>query len=174
MTMKKVLQISIFVLLFVVGSTGIHAQKFGYLNSAALLAEMPEVKQANANLEALQKQLQKKGKGMVETLQAKYAEVEKQVREGRLSPKEQEQEAQKLREEESSIAQFEQDMVKQLKEKEGELLQPVIDRVNEAIQSVAKTNGYQFIFDASPGTGILLYADESQDVSAMVKSELGM
>lgn len=42
--------------------TTISAQKFGYLNSQALLAELPEVKQADANLQALQTQLEKKGK----------------------------------------------------------------------------------------------------------------
>ena len=36
------------------------AQKFGYVNSQEILAGMAEVKQADANLEALQKQLQKK------------------------------------------------------------------------------------------------------------------
>ena len=51
------------------------AQKFGYLNSQALLSELPEVKQADANLQALQAQLEKKGQQMVSELENKYKDL---------------------------------------------------------------------------------------------------
>lgn len=151
-------------------TTTTQAQKFGYLNSAAILAEMPEVKQADANLEALQKQLQKKGQGMVELLQKDYGLIQKRIENGELSPKQQEEEAAKLKAREQEIGQFEQDMAKQLQDKRNELLQPIYDKVNKAISDVAKENGFQFIFDQ----GVLLYSEESQDVSKMVKAKLGI
>lgn len=146
------------------------AQKFGYLNSAAILAEMPEVKQADANLEALQKQLQKKGQEMVAKLQEDFTEVRRQIDEGNLSPIQQENESKRLQEEEAKIAKFEQDMMKQVQEKREELLGPIYERVNQAIEDVAKENGYQFIFDQ----GVLLYAKDEQDVSSLVKAKLGL
>lgn len=148
------------------------AQKFGYLNSNAILAEMPEVQQANANLDALRKQLQKKGQQMLQNLQTKYQDVQQRVERGELSPKQQEEEGQKLQAEEQNIAKFEQDMISQLKTKEAELLQPILDKVNDAIAAVAKEDGYTYIFDSS--VGILLYADDSTDVSDKVKSKLGI
>jgi outer membrane protein len=148
----------------------VQAQKFGYLNSAAILAEMPEVKQADANLEALQKQLQKKGQDMLKKLQEDYGKVQQQVQAGNLSPIQQEQESKRLQEEEAKIAKFEQDMIKQVQDKRDELLGPIYDKVNQAIQDVASENGYQFIFDQ----GVLLYAEDSQDVSTLVKAKLGL
>ena len=148
------------------------AQKFGYLNSQALLAELPEVQQARTNLETFQKQLQKRGEGMLVDLQNKYKAVQQRVERGELSPKEQETEVAKIKAQESEIGKFEQDMIRQIQEKEATLLQPILDRVNTAIKNVAEENGYQFIFDA--GTQVLLFADESTDVSSMVRSKLGI
>lgn len=160
------------VLCLVAGTQFVSAQKFGYINSQALLAEMPEVKQADANLEALQKQLQKKGQQMLTSLQSKYQELQRKEQQGELSPKQLEEEAKKLKEQETELAKFEQDMQKQLLEKKETLLAPIIEKVNQAIQDVAAENGYTYIFDAS--VGVILYADESTDVSSKVKAKLGI
>lgn len=168
--MKKFVKASVLLLLFFSMMGIAQAQKFGYVNSAAILAEMPDVKQADANLEALQKQLQKKGQGMVEKLQQDYAAVRQKVDNGELSPLQQQQESDRLEKAQAEIAKFEQDMVKQVQDKREELLQPIYDKVNTAIADVAKENGFQFIFDQ----GVLLYAEESQDVSTMVRAKLGM
>jgi outer membrane protein len=150
----------------------LHAQKFGYLNSAALLQEMPEVKEAEANLETLQKQLQARGQKMLEDFQVKYADLERRHNEGGIAPKDLELEAQKLKEEETNIAKYEQDMQKQLLEKREALLQPILDRVNAAIKEFAQQEGYTYIFDSS--AGVLLYADETTDVTTRIKAKLGM
>lgn len=152
--------------------SNVSAQKFGYLNSQLLLSEMNEVEQAKANLEVLGQQLRKKGEAMVADLQAKYGAVQQKVAEGGMSPKDQEAEVAKLKAEEAEIAKFEQDMVQQLQKKEADLLQPILERVNEAIKAVAQEDGYQYIFDAS--TQVLLYADETTDVSAKVRTKLGI
>ncbi len=146
--------------------------KIGYVNSVALLQDIPDVKQANANLEALQKQLTKKGQGMVEEFQKKYQELQQKEQRGELSPKQLEEEAQKLREEETKIAQYEQEMQTQLGEKRNTLLQPIFDDVNAKIAEVAKENGFTYIIDESGGS--LLYKDEAFDITAMVKEKLGL
>jgi outer membrane protein len=51
-------------------------------------------------------------------------------------------------------------------------MQPILDKVNEAIQSVAKEQGFHYIFDAN--SGVILYADESTDVTNLVKAKLGI
>ena len=168
--MKSLMKIACLVLAMGSMLSMVQAQKFGYVNSAAILAEMPAVKQADANLEALQTQLQKKGQGMLEKLQADYTEVQRKVQNGELSPVQQEQEGKRLQEEEAKIAKFEQDMIAQVQTKREELLNPIYEKVNTAIKDVANENGFQFIFDQ----GVLLYADESQDVSTLVKAKLGM
>ena len=71
---------------------------------------------------------------------------------------------------EEELLKYEQEMIGKLQAKEQELLKPIMDKVNQAIQDVAAEGGYAMIFDA----GVLLYAAEGTDVSAQVKSKLGM
>lgn len=166
--MKRILKATLVVALLFSVAFSADAQKFGYVDSQAILADMPEVKQADANLEALQKQLQKKGQGMVEKLQQDYAAVQQKVVDGLLSPQQQETEAKKLEERQMEIAKFEQDMVNQIQNKRNELLEPIYKKVNDAISAVAKENGYQMIFEK----GVLLYSEPAQDVSAKVRAKL--
>ena len=166
----QTLKFALLVCLLSCGTLSMQAQKFGYLNSAALLQEMPEVKEAEANLETLQKQLQAKGQKMVEDFQNKYSDLESRQQE--IAPKDLEVEVQKLREEEANIGKYEQDMQRQLVEKREALLQPILDRVNAAIKEFAEAEGYTYIFDSS--SGVLLYADDSTDVTDKIKAKLGM
>ena len=170
--MKKIIKTSFLFIAFLSMTATMQAQKFGYVHSAAILSEMPEVKQADSNLETLQKQLYKKGEGMVELLQKDYAAVQQKVAAGELSPKQQEDEVKKLETRQAEIAKFEQEMEQQLVAKREELLKPIYDKVNQAIKDVAKDGGYQMIFDAS--TSILLYAEDGADVSEQVKTKLGI
>ncbi len=170
MTIRKFLKVALFVAAYFVFTQTTEAQKFGYINSGEILSALPEVKQADANLEAYQTQLQKSGQKLVDQFEADYKALQKKVENGELSPKQQEEEASKLQKRQNEIAQFQQDMAQKLEEKRNKLLKPIYDKVDAAIKAVAKEGGYQFIFEQ----GVLLYADESQDVSAKVKAKLGL
>ena len=50
------------------------------------------------------------------------------------------------------------------------LYSPIVQKAQEAIKSVAKTNGYTYIFDS--GVGSILYAEESDDILPLVKAYL--
>lgn len=158
--------------MFLFSVANISAQKFGYLNSTLLLSEMPKVKQAQANLETLKTQLQKKGQQELAQLKSDYEAAQRKVEQGLLSPKQQEEEAARLKGKEQDLAKVEQDMMQQLSEKEKTLMQPILDAVNVAIKEVAETDGFTYIFDTS--TGVLLFADEALDVTAKVKTKLGI
>lgn len=169
--MNRIIAVFLFVAMLT-GSQSIWAQKFGFVNSAALLTELPEVKAADSQLNVLQSQLKKKGEEMVTAFQQKYTELATKEKNGEFSPKQLETESQKLKEEETKITQFEQESAQTMAKKRDELLQPILDRVNKAIGEVAKESNYTYIFDAS--TNVLLYADESADVTALVKKKLGL
>ena len=152
----------------------IQAQKFGYVDSGSILEALPKVKEAESNLEALNKQLQAKGQKMMEDFQVKYQDLERKVQSGDITPKDQEAQAALLEEERNKIVAFDQDMQKQLNEKRESLLTPILEEVRAAIQAVAKENGYTYVFDGSPGVGVLLYADESTNVTPLVKAKLNI
>lgn len=168
--MNKILKVGSLLVMMCFAAISVQAQKFGYVNSQEILANMPEVKQAEANLEALQKQLQKKLQDGMNKLQQDYVAIQQKVERGELSPKQQEEEAKKLQDRQNQLAQEEQGMVEQIQKKRADELNPILEKVNKAIADVAKEDGYQFIFEQ----GALLYFEESQDVSAKVKAKLNM
>ncbi len=168
--MKNILRISAMILAFVAVTNMGQAQKFGYVNSQAILSELPEVKQAEANLEALQQQLQKRLQSSIETLQSDYLAIQQKVERGELSPVQQEEEGAKLQERQQALAQEEQNMVTQIQDKRTELLQPILDRVNNAINEVAKENNYTLIFDQA----VLIYFEEEQNIEPMLRAKLNM
>ena len=147
-------------------------QKFAYINSQAILGNLPEVKQANANIETFRNQLISLGQKKLEALQKKYKDLEQKQQRGELSPKQLEAESQKLKADEEKLNKFDQESQQRIMEKSEELLKPIRDKVQKVIDDVARENGYEFIFDAS--MGFILYADKSTDISDKVKIKLGI
>ena len=172
--MKSILKYTIILVVAMVISFSANAQKIGYVDSGSLLTMMPKVKEAESNLETLGKQLQAKGQKMMQDFQVKYQDLERRAQAGDIAPKDQEAQVALLKEEENKILQFEQEMQTQLAAKREELLEPILAEVRTAIQTVAKDNGYSYIFDGSPGVGVLLYADTTTDVTPLVKARLGL
>ena len=172
--MKSILQYILIPVVALLLSLPVSAQKIGYVDSGSLLTMMPKVKEAESNLEALGKQLQAKGQKMMQDFQLKYQDLERRAQAGDIAPKDQEAQVAMLKEEENKILQFEQEMQTQLAAKRDELLAPILEEVRNAIQTVAKDNGYTYIFDGSPGVGVLLYADETTNVTPLVKAKLGL
>lgn len=150
------------------------AQKFGYVNSAQVMSLLPEVKEANSSLEVFQKQYEARLKSMIEEYQQKGMALQTKVQQGEIAPKQQEEETKKLQDLETQIGTLEQEMRQKVAEKQESLIAPIIEKMQNAIDSVAAEGGYQYIFDASPGNGILLYAEQNLDVTPMVMAKMGI
>lgn len=169
-TMKNWMHAGGLVIIALLMTVAVQAQKFGYINSSALLVDLPEVKQAESDLEAFSKQLQKKGQDMVAKFQTDVQAFQKKVEAGELSPKQQDEEEKRLEAVRAELGKYEQDMTTQIQTKRETLLKPIYDKVNEAIKAVATEGGYQYVFDQ----GVLLYFEASSDISAAVKKKLGI
>jgi outer membrane protein len=169
-TMKNWMHAGGLVIIALLMTVAVQAQKFGYINSSALLVDLPEVKQAESDLEAFSKQLQKKGQDMVTKFQTDVQAFQKKVEAGELSPKLQDEEEKRLEAVRAELGKYEQDMTTQIQTKRETLLKPIYDKVNDAIKAVATEGGYQYVFDQ----GVLLYFEPSADISAAVKKKLGI
>lgn len=152
--------------------TSVSAQKYGYVNSQAILQSMPAVKAANAEMESLQKQLESKYQKMVKDYQTKALSISQKQQNGELSPKQVEDEAKKLTGDEESIRKYELQIKQQLAKKQETLLKPIYDKLENAIKTVAKEKGFTMIFDYSAGS--ILYADPSTNLESAIKAKLGM
>ncbi len=151
----------------------VSAQKYGHLNYGNLLSAMPEVKTANTELETYRQQLITRGEAMAKKFQENYTKFVADVQSGDLAPVTQTQRQQALEQEQQSILAYEQEVAQKVEQKRQELLMPIIDKMNNAIEAVAKENGYVLIFDTSVFNAIL-FADASEDVLGKVKAKLGL
>lgn len=166
--LKSILLLSAFVLT----AFAVDAQKFGYINSAELLEQLPKVKAANSTLETYQKQLMTQGQDMVKKFETSYQALAKEAQEGKLSQVQMQKKEAELGEEQQKIQAFEVDVQNKILKKREELYGPILDEVKVVIEAIGKEQGYTMIFDSSGGT--ILHASDSENVMSLVKTRLGI
>ncbi len=169
--MNKILK-SLLIGLALMAVSSLHAQKFGYINSAELLAEVPAVKAADSELETYQAQLVKSGEDMVKKLETKFQAYSKEAQEGLLSQVQMQKKEEELAAEQQKIQKYEVEVQNKILVKREELYKPILDKVKSAIEDVGKENGYTMIFDTSTGT--ILHANDGDNVMSLVKTKMGM
>jgi len=59
-----------------------------------------------------------------------------------------------------------------VQKKQMELLKPIIEKAQKAIQDVAKEKGIKYVLDSTPGKGLIVF--DGEDLMAAVKAKLGM
>lgn len=168
--MKRLLGI----ILVVFMATTVFAQKdykFGHINSNELLAAMPERDSARNELQQYSQMLQKEMEAMQTELQTKYTTyLEKQQTYSDLVRQSKETEIQEMQQ---RIQGFQQTAQQDLQQKEGELFQPIMEKAQAAIETVAKANGFTYVFDLGAG-GVIYHSEQSIDILPLVKKELGI
>ena len=167
---------SILMIALVIGAFQLSAQqnlKIGYTNADYLLSLLPEAKQIDAELKAYEKQLQNQ-------IQAKYTNLQNMMADYQQNAASYDDLIRANKEEEitqlqQQIQKFSQDAETSLMNKRNTLLQPAFEKINAAIETIAKENGYTHIFSAgAPGFDVLLYAREEDDVSNLILKKLGV
>ena len=165
--MKKYI---IIILALVLSVTG-YAQKakFGHVDYAAIMKEMPGIDTAQTNLLNLQKELQETGQLMAEELKTKEAEYNRLAAGGASAAilKVKEDEITKMY---ARFQEFASNSEQELQAKQLELLKPFQDKLVEAIKKVAENGKYTYVFDIST----LAFFSDSDDLSKAVKTELGI
>lgn len=163
------------ILLFVaLGSGNVFAQKFAYVDTEYILAQLPDYKSAQKQLNELSEKWQKE-------VDAKYAEIDKLYKDYSAEEVLWNNEQKKQRQEEIIAKEKEAKTFQQSKfgyegelfKKREQLIKPIQDRVFEAIQTIAKREDLDFIFDKS-GDMIMLFSNARFDKSGEVLEELGI
>ena len=155
------------------GAQAQNTQKFGHVNTSALLEMMPDVATADKQLAAFQEGLIKGGESKARKFEQDVKAYQSAVAAGTLSKVQQAQTEQALTAARDEISQYEQQVQFQVMQKREELLKPILQKVDEAVQAEGKEGGYTFIFDSSV-SGALLYAMDSEDLLPAVKQRLGL
>ena len=167
---KQLLFTGLFTLLMFFG----FAQKYAYINSEYILSQIPEYKEAQAELDRVAVQWQKEIEAKFSTIdcmykryQAEFITLPEQIKQSR---------------EEAIIAQ--EKAAKELQKKRfgqngdlfkkrEELVKPIQDRVINAVNDYAKEKGYAFVFDTA-GDLTIIYADPKWDINEEVLQKMGI
>ncbi|MEL6969698.1 MAG: OmpH family outer membrane protein [Bacteroidota bacterium] len=169
--MKKILLVSTLVLGSLIALTG--QDRYGHLNFGNLIAVMPEAIQANDSLEIMQATMVARGEAMAAQFQRDASAFIKDVQSGTLTPVQQQERQAALEKRQVEIQNFEQEIVQTMGATRNQMLEPIIARAQQAIDDVAKENGYVMVFDTSVFNAVM-FADESEDLMDMVKAKLGI
>jgi outer membrane protein len=151
-----------------------HAQKYAIIDTKYILDRMPEYKTAQNQLDDIAKTWQKEIDDMQSELDKMYKNYDaeqvmlsdelKKKREDQLFIKEK-----AVRDLQRQRFGFEGDLFK----KRQELIQPVQNKVYNAVQKLAVQRGYDFILDKSEGITVI-FADPKLEKSDDVLRELGI
>jgi outer membrane protein len=152
----------------------VHAQKYAIIDTKYILDKMPDYKTAQAQLDNIAKGWQKEIDDMQQELDKMYKNYDaeqvmlsdelKKKREDQLFVKEK-----AVRDLQRQRFGFEGDLFK----KRQELIQPVQNKVYNAVQKLAVQRGYDFILDKSEGITVI-FADPKLEKSDDVLRELGI
>ena len=145
-------------------------QKIGYINSEELIMAMPEAKKADADITAYAKTFQDQLQAMQKELETKYKAYEagvKTMTEAMKDVKEKE-----LTDLQNRIQSVQQGAEEKIAAKRQDMLKPITEKADAAIQAVAKEKGYSYILDANAGG--IIYALPTDNIIADVKNKLGI
>ncbi len=167
--MKKFLSVTLFALsLVAAGEVKAQSSKIGYISSQELVSVMPETKKADSALQELRNALVQ---NYTDKQNAFYAAVEKYNKDSAtlttavktVKRNELTKMGQELGSEEERIQQ-------QLQQRQQELLGPINKKAYDAVQSVAKENGYGYVFEKEA----LLVAPPGDDILPLVAKKLNI
>ena len=140
--------------------------KTAHIDVSEIMTKMPQMLEAQKQLEKLSLTYQADYKTMGDEYQAKLKKYESEATTVTETLNvERQKEVQDM---EKRIQEYGQNAQKELQTKEGDLMKPIEEKVKTAIQKVGKAKGYQYVLNSA---GLLLA--DGPNLTADVKKELG-
>ena len=141
-------------------------QKFGYVNSAAILAQAPGRAEAEAQfnneVKAYQAQLQR----MSDSLQLLASTFDKEA--PRLDSATRDTRAKSIRSKESDYQTRARKLDEQMQNRQAELVRPIMEQLQKIIEAVRAEDNYSMIFDVGSQTSVIVAADKNLDITQKV------
>lgn len=168
--MRNLKKIAVVIILFVGATSFVNAQsKVAHINVQQLLSEMPEMKQAEAELKKLQETYRADIEDSMTELRNKYTLYSNES--SSKTQEENEKRAVELQGYEKSIQDAQAAAQQELQKKQAELFAPISEKAKAAIDKVAAAQGFAYVLDATQGYGLIVA--NGTDLLAAVKKELG-
>lgn len=143
--------------------------KFGHVNIQKLVTELPDKLAADKKLQNEANKLEQNLKVMNEELDAKYTDyMQKRDTLPELIRATKEKELQEISE---RLKNFQMLAQQNIQQQEQQLLQPIIEKIQKAIDEVGSENGFIYIFDISSRV-VIYHSEQSKDVEELVKAKM--
>ena len=162
----------IVLMLMFIDPMSVFAQKFGHIKRQEIVNVMPEYTKAQTDIKTMEKQYQDEIQRAVDDLNKKYAAFQEE--QANLPQNIKDRRMKELQELNEKGMQYQQEAQQQLSQAWMEKLQPIIKKVDDAIKAVGQEGGYVYIFDLDSTDIPFVNETLSTDVSAAVKSKLGL
>lgn len=144
----------------------------GHCSVDSVLAKMPEYQTAMAELEALSTELQSILDDEQADIQAAAQNLE--ANRGTWTQLRITAAEQRLQEDVRTFQQNTKDAQATLSQREAQLLNPIITKLQATINVVGEENGYDYILDSTPGRSVVIFKTEEHDISELVLKEMGL
>lgn len=168
--MKKIKLLAVAIVLFI-GVTQMSAQtKVAHIDTQALVAAMPEMKEAGKELEKISRTYEAELRNLASTFEAKVTRYENEA--NSKTEEENMARAQELQEMQNNIQEYRQEAMRGLEKKEQDIYQPLLERAKKAIEKVGKEQGFDYVLDSTLGSGVIMA--NGKDLLEDVKKELGI
>jgi outer membrane protein len=157
--------------LFVMSGVAQAQVKIAHVNTAEILDAMPDKAKAEKSLENYYNELQSQLQTMATEYQNKMQDYEaNQATMSNLVKQSKEKEIMDLQ---NRIQQFQANAENEFEAKRSELLKPILDKIQNAINTVGKEKGYTYILDLATGATVYV-SDSAIDATNNVKAKLGL
>ncbi|MCU0449732.1 MAG: OmpH family outer membrane protein [Bernardetiaceae bacterium] len=148
--------------------------KVGYTNADLILSALPEAKTIEAELKTYSSQIQAEMDKKQQEAQKKYQEYMQAVQGGNLAPSIRDAKEKEIQALQQGLQEFQEKAQQDVQAKQQALLSPVYDKIQDAIDEVAKAENFDFIITSNAGAvPILLYAKDEYDITNKVIVKLG-
>lgn len=151
----------------------VSAQKYGSCNAGNLVAAVAISEGTDGKLTAFSKPLIDKGETMLKDLQQKEQLLYKDIESKTLSRVAIEQRQMELQADMQKFQDYEKETADKIEAERQKLLGPILEKVQAAIDEVAKNGSYTMIFDESIPNAIL-FSEPTENITDEVSSKLGV
>lgn len=146
--------------------------KIGYVNSEAIMQQLPEAQDAQKQLDGITTDWQTELTKMQTDLQHKFEDYDKKKL--IMSDKKRADTEKELQDLDRKMVDFRTAKFGtngELFQKQNEIMKPIQDKVFKAVKDIADEGGYDYIFDKSSST-LLMYSSEKNDLTSKVLAKL--
>lgn len=144
--------------------------KIAFVDPEQVIPNMPEYQTAKNEIENLKNKLQKEMEGEQQRAQQYYTIVMNKVQQGTMAPAQQKIEEDKLMKMQEELQRKAMKMEEDMITKEQEMTKPMYDKFNDALKELAKSEGFNYVFDKK----LLLYSEGGTDATDKLKEKLGV